>query len=469
MNKHFFNKSAHIHFIGIGGSGMYPLAQILHKLGYSLTGSDNNETETLQAVRDMGIPVQLGQRAENIGDAEVIVHTAAIMEDNPELMAARASGARVLERSELLGLITESFGNAVCVSGTHGKTTVTSMIAQILVMKGMDISAVIGGKLPLIHGSGLAGESEVMVCEACEFQDHFLHLAPDTAVILNIDEDHLDYFKNLDNIIRSFHKFCEKTSRTIIINGGDENSMRAVEGITGKEIVTFGADDHCDWYPADIKHISGLHTEFSIMHSGELFCRTSIHVPGEHNIVNAVAAAAAAYTAGAAAEDVKRGLESFGGAGRRFEKYGEIGGITVVDDYAHHPAEITVTLNAAVKLGFKRVWAVHQPFTFSRTALLLEDFAKALSIADKVALTAIMGGREKNTQNIHTAALAEKIPDCVYFEEEEHDANFELTAQYVTEHAEAGDLIVTLGCGDVNKVSRRILKLLEEKYNENKF
>ena len=466
MNKHFLNNSSHIHFIGIGGSGMYPLAQILHNQGYYLTGSDNNETETLQAVRDMGIPVYLGQRAENIGDADVIVHTAAISEDNPELVAARASSAKVLERSELLGIITENFANAVCVSGTHGKTTVTSMITQILVMQGMDISAVIGGKLPLIHGSGIAGDSEVMVCEACEFRDHFLHLAADTAVILNVDEDHLDYFKNLDNIIKSFHKFCELTTRTIIINGDDENSMKALEGITGKEIITFGASPENDWYPAEIKHISGMNTEFTIMHNGKAFCRTSVHVPGEHNIVNAVAAAAAAYSAGATSEGVAKGLESFKGAGRRFEKYGEIHGITVVDDYGHHPAEIAVTLNAAVKLGFKRVWAVHQPFTFSRTALLLEDFAKALSIADRTVLTAIMGGREENTVGIHTKDLAEKIEGCVYFEEEEHDANFELTAQYVAENAEEGDLIITLGCGDVNKVSRRILKLLENKYNK---
>ncbi|MDE6709331.1 MAG: UDP-N-acetylmuramate--L-alanine ligase, partial [Oscillospiraceae bacterium] len=187
---------------------------------------------------------------------------------------------------------------------------------------------------------------------------------------------------------------------------------------------------------------------------------------GEHNIVNAVAAAAAAYSAGATAEGISKGLESFKGAGRRFEKYGEAGGITVVDDYGHHPAEIAVTLNAAVKLGFKRVWAVHQPFTFSRTALLLDDFVKALSIADKVVLTAIMGGREENTVGIHTKDLAEKIEGCIYFDEEEHDANFELTAQYVTEHAEEGDLIITLGCGDVNKVSRRILKLLEDKYGK---
>lgn len=229
LDKHFFNNSNHIHFIGIGGSGMYPLAQILHNLGYYLTGSDKNETETLQAVRDMGIPVYLGQRAENIGDADVIVHTAAIMPDNPELIAAKESGAQVLERSQLLGLISEKFSDAVCVSGTHGKTTVTSMITQILVMQGIDISAVIGGKLPLIHGSGRAGNSNTMVCEACEFQDHFLNLAVDTAVVLNVDEDHLDYFKNLDNIIKSFHKFCENATSAVIINGGDANSMKALE------------------------------------------------------------------------------------------------------------------------------------------------------------------------------------------------------------------------------------------------
>lgn len=444
---------------------MYPLAQILHNLGYYLTGSDKNETETLQAVRDMGIPVYLGQRAENIGDADVIVHTAAIMPDNPELIAAKESGAQVLERSQLLGLISEKFSDAVCVSGTHGKTTVTSMITQILVMQGIDISAVIGGKLPLIHGSGRAGNSDTMVCEACEFQDHFLNLAVDTAVVLNVDEDHLDYFKNLDNIIRSFHKFCENAMKAVIINGDDANSMKALEGIKGKEIITFGKSDKNDWYPDNIRHIGGMDTDFTIMRKGEKFCDVSLHIAGEHNIVNAVAAAAAAYHSGADAEGVKKGLESFRGAGRRFEKYGEAGGITVVDDYAHHPSEIAVTLQGAKKLGYKRIWAVHQPFTYSRTALLMDDFVKALSVADIVLLTAIMCDREKNTMNIHTKDLAEKIQDSVYFTEEEHDANFELAAQYVLEHAEAGDLIVTLGCGDVNKLARRIVKLLEEKYN----
>jgi UDP-N-acetylmuramate--alanine ligase len=454
----------HIHFIGIGGSGMYPLAQILHSKGYYLTGSDNNETETLQAVRDMGIPVYLGQRAENIGDADLIVHTAAIMEDNPELIAAKNSGALVLERSELLGIITGCFGNAVCVSGTHGKTTATSMITQILAEKGLDISAVIGGKLPLIHGSGIAGKSDIMVCEACEFMDHFLKLSPDVSVILNIDADHLDYFGTLDNIISSFRKFAEMTTKAVIINGSDNNSMKCIEDYGGKaEIITFGKDNTCDWYPENIRHISGLETKFDLMHKGKKQTEITLHIPGEHNILNAVAAAAAASYEGASPADIAKGLGDFRGAHRRFEKYGEACGVTVVDDYGHHPAEIKVTLEAAVKLGYKRVWAVHQPFTFSRTALLLDDFASALSIADKVVLTSIMGSREKNTIGIHTSALAEKIDGAVYFEEEEHDRNFELCAEYVAENAEEGDLVVTLGCGDVNKLARLILKKLEEK------
>ncbi len=462
LNKEIINISKHIHFIGIGGSGMYPLAQILHSKGHYLTGSDNNETETLQAVREMGIPVFLGQRAENIEGADLIVHTAAILPDNPELIAAKASGVTVLERSELLGIITEDFGNAICVSGTHGKTTTTSMITQIMVENGLDISAVIGGKLPIIHGSGKAGSSEIMVCEACEFQDHFLNLAVDTAVILNVDEDHLDYFKNLDNIIKSFRRFCENTTKTIIVNGDDENSMKAVDGITGKEIITFGMEKSNSYHAENIV-LDGLVTEYNAYRGSELLGRVTLNVAGNHNVLNSLAAIAACESVGMTFEDICRGLLGFRGAGRRFEKYGEVNGVTVVDDYAHHPAEIEVTLKSAAKLGYKKVWAVHQPFTFSRTALLLDDFAKALSIADKVVLTSIMGGREKNTIGIHTEALAQKIENCIYFSEEEHDANFELVANYVADNAESGDLIITLGCGDVNKAARRILKLLENK------
>ncbi len=463
-NRSVLDEKKHIHFIGIGGSGMYPLAQILHSKGYFLSGSDNNETDTLAAVRAMGIPVFLGQRAENIKGADLIVHTAAIMSDNPELIAAKESGVPVLERSDLLAIITRQFGNTVCVSGTHGKTTTSSMITQILKKRGDDITAVIGGKLPLIHGSGIAGRSDVMVCEACEFMDHFLKLSSDVSVILNVDADHLDYFGTLENVISSFHKFAEQTSKAVIYNGSDENTVKVVRKLENKcELISFGKGSECDYYPENIRHISGLETSFDLMYRGERLEALTLHVPGEHNILNALAAAAASIYEGASAKDVKTGLSDFYGSQRRFEKYGEVGGVTVVDDYGHHPAEIAVTLKAAKELGYKRVWAVHQPFTFSRTAMLTDDFAASLSIADKVVLTSIMGSREKNTYGIHTKSLADKISGAVYFDEEEHDRNFELCADYVAENAEGGDLVVTLGCGDVNKLARLILKRLEEK------
>lgn len=448
--------------IGIGGSGMYPLAQILHSRGFFVTGSDNNETDTLKAVREMGIPVHLGQRAENIEGADLIIHTAAIMQDNPELIAAKASGVPLLERSDLLGIITDSYKNAVCVSGTHGKTTVTSMITQILKQGGLDITAYIGGKLPIIGGSGCVGTSETMVCEACEFADHFLKLSPDIAVVTNIDADHLDYFKTLDNIISSFNKFCSMAGK-IIANGDDPNTRKALNGIN-REIITFGYDHKNNWYADNITVKNGLLTEFDICKDGELFTHASIHVPGEHNILNAVAAAAAAYMSGADAEMIALGLDSFRGAKRRFDKYGEVNGITVCDDYGHHPTELTVTLNAAMGMNFKRVWAVFQPFTFSRTAILLDDFAKALSIPDKCVITAIMGSREKNTYDIYDRDLGKKVEGSVWFEEQDHDKNFELCADYVCEHAQSGDLILTMGCGDINKCARLILEKLSAKW-----
>lgn len=468
INKNILDGKKHIHFIGIGGSGMYPLAQILHAKGFYLTGSDNNETETLDAVRNMGIPVFLGQRAENIGGADLIVHTAAIMADNPELIASKESGVPVLERSELLGIVTSWYENAVCVSGTHGKTTTTSMITQILHTQGIDISAFIGGKLPCIGGSGKAGNSEILVCEACEFVDTFLKLYPDTSVILNIDADHLDYFKTLDNIIASFRKFAEKTTKTLIVNADDANTMKAISGLTNKNIITFGTADTCDYYPVNVKKTGGVQTTYELMHKGEKLCDITLNVPGTHNILNSVAAAAAAHSTGASPEFIAKGLEEFGGAKRRFEIIGKKRGITVADDYAHHPAELTVTLNAAMEMGFNKVWAVFQPFTFSRTSLLLDDFAAALSIPDKAVLTNIMGSREKNTIGIYTKDLADKIDGCIYFDKDKtaeqtnecKQADFDKVTDFLCENAEEGDLIITMGCGDVYKVAKAVYSRL---------
>ncbi|MCC8135966.1 MAG: UDP-N-acetylmuramate--L-alanine ligase [Ruminococcus sp.] len=474
MNKNILKGKKPIHFIGIGGSGMYPLAQILHAQGYFLTGSDNNETETLDAVRAMGIPVFVGQRAENIEGADLIVFSAAIMDDNPELVAARASGVPVLERSELLGIVTSWYDNAVCVSGTHGKTTTTSMITQIFFTAGVDLSAFIGGKLPCIGGSGRSGSSDVMICEACEFVDTFLKLYPDISVILNIDADHLDYFKTVDNIIKSFRKFSEKTTKAIIVNGTDTNSMKAVENITGKDIITFGSDSSCDYYPENIQCINGLQTKYSVMYKGENLGEITLNVAGVHNVLNSLAAVAAARYLDIDFSFIKKGLEDFHGATRRFEKFGCEKGITVVDDYAHHPTELEATLTAAMGMGFKNVWAVFQPFTFSRTKILLDDFARVLAIPDHAVLTDIMGSREKNTYGIFTRHLAEKIPNAIWFPQDETAEwtderkyfNFEQVCDYICENASEGDLVITLGCGDAYKIAKMILKKLKSRKDD---
>ncbi|MBQ8195830.1 MAG: UDP-N-acetylmuramate--L-alanine ligase [Oscillospiraceae bacterium] len=453
--ENFLAGKKHIHFIGIGGSGMYPLAQILHTQGYYLTGSDNNETATLDAVRKMGIPVFLGHDPKNLEGADLVVHTAAIMADNPELCAAKASGVLTIERSELLGLVTSWYSKAFCVSGTHGKTTTSSMLTHILLAAGIDMSAVIGGKLKAIGGSGRAGKSEYMVCEACEFVDTFLKLFPDISVILNIDRDHMDYFKTMENLKLSFSKFCKKTTDMIIANGEDENTMDAVRD-SGSEakVITFGKTSACDFWAENIRVVSDFHTDFTLMYKGEALAEITIHVPGLHNVYNAVAACAAAYSAGIPAEALRDGLDAYNGTVRRFERIAEVNGITVADDYAHHPAEVAATLRTAKGMSFRRVWAVHQPFTYSRTAMLLDEFAEALSVADKVTLTEIMGSREKNTYNIYAKDLAEKIDDCEWY------ATFEEVAEKVAAEAQAGDLIITLGCGDVYKVAEMIAEKL---------
>ena len=443
---------------------MYPLVQILHSKGYSISGSDNNETETLEAVRKMGITVYLGQRAENIRGAELIVYTAAIMSDNPELIAAENSGAYVCERAELLGLVTGWYKNAVCVSGTHGKTTTSSMLTQIFMCEGVDLSCVIGGKLPSIGGSGRCGRSDIMVCEACEFEDHFLKLYPDIAVILNVDEDHLEYFKNLDNIKKSFREFAQNAEKAVVANGDDENTMQTLEGLK-KEVITFGFDRKND-YSADIIERKGLCTRFELYVRGVKQGEYEIHVPGDHNVLNALAAIAAARYCKVSYEGIAEGLRTFMGAIRRFEKICEINGVTVVDDYAHHPQEISCTLKAAKSLDFKRVWAVFQPFTFSRTKLLLQDFVTALSIADKAVITDIMGSREKNTYGIYTEDLASKIEGAVWFDTPHEVADSQTSQQkddFLAENVREGDLVITLGCGDVYKVAKRLAAKLGER------
>lgn len=470
LDENVLAKIQNVHFIGIGGSGMYPLVQIFHAKGYSITGSDNNETETLDAVRKMGIKVYLGQKAENIEGAQLIIYTAAIMEDNPELIAAKASDAIVCERAEILGLVTSWYDNALCVCGTHGKTTTSALLTQIFVDANEDISCVIGGKLPSIGGSGRSGKSQTMVCEACEFEDHFLRLYPDAAIILNVDADHLEYFKNIENIIKSFHKFADMASKAVIYNGDDENTLKAVDGIKGKKMISFGMKRTND-YSAEIKSKKGMTTVFELYVNGEAEREFKINVPGDHNVLNALAAVAAARYSGVDWESIEKGLDNFKGAIRRFQLIDVVNGITVTDDYAHHPAEISCTLRAAKGLDFKRVWAVFQPFTYSRTQILMDDFAEALMIADRSVITDIMGSREKNVNGIYTEMLGEKTANAKWFETSHEEAdkqtaqqkekNFDECVEYLAENCEEGDIVITLGCGDVYKLAKKLAKKLK--------
>ncbi len=437
-----------IHMIGIGGSGMCPLAEILHSKGYVLSGSDNNESDPLKRVRALGATVYMGHNAENIKGAELVVYSAAISKDNPELVAAAENGIPTMERSHLLGALTRHYDNVIGVCGTHGKTTVTSMITQILLLNKMEPNAVIGGRLPLVNSNGVTGNSQTLVCESCEFVDTFLQMSPDVSVLLNIDNDHLDYFKTMDNLVLSFKKFISM-SHTAYINGDDELVRKAATGIDA-EIITFGFGEENDYSAANIgKGKFGFC--FDVMRKGEKVIRVEMHVPGYHNVLNGLAAFAVCDRMGVEPEGIADAIAKFTGAGRRFEFLGHYD-FTLADDYAHHPTEIKATLTAAKELDYERVTVVFQPFTFSRTALLKDEFIDALSVADKVILTPIMGSREINTYGISSEQLAEKLPDAVVVD------GFENIADKIIEVSRKGDIVITMGGGDIYKAAHIVME-----------
>lgn len=437
-----------VHFIGIGGSGMCPLAEILLSEGYEVTGSDNNPGDNIDKLRSLGVKVIMGQKAQNIEGAELIVYTAALLSDNEELVAAKSSGVPTYERSKLFGAITRMYNNCIGICGTHGKTTATSMLTQILLTADLDPTAVIGGKLPMIDSHGRAGKTDTMVCEACEFVDTFLDLSPDVAVILNIDEDHLDYFKTVDNLIASFTKFSNLATRLIVANGDDERTLKAIKDIKNKQIITFGFNSKNDYYAKNITFNNGAFPQFDVYNGNVCLGNIKLSVPGKHNVLNSLAAIICAIDNGAEFEKIALALNNFKGAGRRFEIIGKFKGITIADDYAHHPAELEAVLDSVMKMEYNEVWAVFQPFTFSRTSMLLEEFGKVLQIPTHTVLTEIMGSREINTYGITTQNLADKIPNSVWFK------TFEEVSNYIVENAKSGDLVITLGCGDIYKAAK---------------
>lgn len=455
MSTNFLPHIRRVHFVGIGGSGMSPLAEILHSQGYTVTGSDVNESDNIARMHRLGIAVKMPQAAENIGDAELVVYTAAVQPDNPELVAANERGIPLMERAKLLGLLSRGFTSTVAVAGTHGKTTTSSMVSQILLQAGHDASVFIGGRLPLIDANGRAGSSDIFVCEACEFKDHYLEMEPAVSLILNVDADHLDYFGSLEGVIASFRKFAKQTTRTLIVNAEDPETLIAVEGLTHVPVIRYGFGDDCEWQARDVGVFDGAYGCYSLYHNGEKVANIRLGVPGAHNVLNSLGAAAAAHLCGATGEEIAAGLAAFRGAGRRFEFLGTFGGVTIADDYAHHPTEITATLKAAQAMPYDRVWAIFQPFTFSRTARHLDDFAHALSVADEVIVSDIMGSREVNKWNVSSQQITTQIDGAHYL------ATFDEISRFVAANVRPGDLVLTMGGGDVYKCARMIRDLLQ--------
>lgn len=456
LDRDILHDVSRIHFVGIGGSGMSPLVEILHTLGYTITGSDNNESDNLKRIGKLErVTVMMGHKAENIREAQMVVYTSAIHPDNPELAAAKAAGIPLIERAKLLGMISKRFSQTVAVAGTHGKTTTTSMISQILLEADKDPTLFIGGRLPLIQANGRAGSSETMVCEACEFQNHYLEMEPAISLILNVDADHLDFFGDLDGVVRSFATFAAQTTGKIIYNADDENTRRALGGVPTEKLISYGLSPDAEWHAVNAQ-MKGAYGEYDLFCGERMITHIRLGVPGEHNIGNSVGAAAAATLCGASPAEIAAGLLHFRGAGRRFEILGEFGGVTIVDDYAHHPTEIMATLTTAKQMPFAHVWAVFQPFTFSRTARHLEEFAEALSVADTAVVSDIMGSREVNEWGVSSEQITEKMSNGVYV------ADFAGITDYVTAHVQPGDMVITMGGGDVYKCARMIAAALEK-------
>lgn len=446
-----------IHFIGIGGSGMCPLANILKSKGYIISGSDNYMSDTLERLIKNGFSVKINHSEKNVEGADLVVYSAAIKEDNVERMAARKLNIPQIERSDLLGMLCSKYENLIAVAGTHGKTTTTAMITQVLTMCNADPTAIIGGKLPFINGNSRIGKSQNIICEACEYVDTFLKLDPTISVITNVEEDHLDYFKNLDGVINSFKKFADQTTELIIANGDDENSLEVTKDVKTAKVITFGFKNSNDYHIGKFSEKNGFFESFEVFKGENLLGEFSLQVPGKHNVYNALAAIAVADYMKMNIEEVKKAIKAFSGVHRRFEILSRKDGITIADDFAHHPTEIENTLSSAKKMGFKRVICIFQPHTYSRTAMFLNDFAKVLSIADLTIVSEILAVREVNSYNIYSEDLVEKIKNGVYLK------TFEDIATYIGKIAKPGDLILTMGGGNVYECANLLVEKFKNK------
>ena len=441
------------YLIGIGGVSMAPLAEVLSGMGLSIAGSDMQESEKVAELRRLGIHVNIGHREENIlPEYEFVVRTAAVHDENPEIMAARAMGIPVFERTQAWGALMKDYKNALCIAGTHGKTTTTSMCTHILMAAEKDPTVMIGGTLPLLKAGHRIGGGDTIVMESCEYYDSFLSFYPTVAVLLDVEADHLDYFKDLDDVKRSFRRFAElvPADGVVVANFDDPNTMDCVRDLD-RRVVTFGLSPEADVHARHIVQ-HGAQTEFDVVFEGKVFTRLNIRVPGKHNIMNALAATAAAIVLGISPTAVTYGLSAFRGANRRFEFKGKYNGADVYDDYAHHPGELKALIDAVEPLGYKRVVLVFQPHTYTRTNAFFDDFVEQLKRPDLTYLAEIYAAREQNTLGISSADLAKEIPNSMFF------SSFEELEKALRWTAAPGDLILTVGAGDVYRIGEDILK-----------
>lgn len=452
-----FDHPVSVYFIGIGGISMSGLAEILLSRGFKVSGSDRASSNLTKLLEAKGAVIHYGQRTENITpDLDLIVYTAAISKDNPEWIAMEELNIPSLSRAELLGEIMRNYEIPVAISGTHGKTTTTSMVSEILLKAETDPTLSIGGILKSIDGNIRVGQSPYFVTEACEYTNSFLHFNPKISIILNIEEDHLDFFKDITDIRNSFHRFATllPADGTLIINHEIERIDEITEGIACPYL-TYGFDASCDYHADDISYNELGYPTFTLHAKDRPSSQITLSVPGRHNISNSMAAIAFADCIGIDRETAVQALKEFNGTERRFEKKGEVAGITIIDDYAHHPTEIEATLQAASNYPHKTIWCVFQPHTYTRTKAFLPEFAQALSKADRVVLADIYAAREKNTLGISSQDLCDEIcrlgTPCDYF------PSFDEIENFLLENCAQGDLLITMGAGDIVKVGERLL------------
>ncbi len=452
-----FKQPIHVHFIGIGGISMSGLAEILLKEGFRVSGSDSKESDLTRQIEAKGATVFYPQQESNIIEGiDCVVYTAAIKEDNPEWVAAKKKGLPMLTRAELLGQIMDNYKNSVAVAGTHGKTTTTSMITQVLLEEEADPTISVGGILSSIHGNIRVGSSDVFVTEACEYTNSFFEFRPRYSIITTVEAEHLDFFKDIEDIRHSFHHFAGNTAAdgAIIINGEIEKQEDIVKGLPAK-VVTYGLKGDFDFTAKEITYDEKACATYQAFAHGKALGMVHLGVPGEHNVYNSLAVLALCEEMGISFEVFCKGVDCFTGADRRFQYKGTVGGITVVDDYAHHPTEIQATIHAAKNYPHERLVIAFQPHTYSRTKAFLGDFAKVLSQADVVVLTDIYAAREKNTIGISSKDLLHEIQK--YGTESYYCASLEETKKFLLKKCMNNDLLITMGAGDIYKVGENIL------------